>query len=479
LKGLGQRSDALAAIDNGAFDVLVVGGGIAGAGVLLEAALRGYRAALVERRDFASGTSSRSSKLVHGGLRYVAQGQLGIVRDSLRERADLLRTAPTLVRPMPHLFPLRSRAHALAVRATLVAYDLLGSRPRHRVLSSSEAAEQEPRLAGVAAHGAASYSEAQVDDVRLVFAALAAAAASGAVAVNHVAARRWTARGGGMHIELRDELAAASLVTQARVVVLAIGSWLDSSQAPVELRPAKGIHLVLKETPPRNAIIGRSPRDGRYLTIMPWHGHVLVGTTDTPASREELDDPRPNRDDVAYLLEGARPFYPDAAEHIRAAWAGIRPLVDARATNTARLSREEQIVSPEPNVYAIAGGKLTTFRAIGRRVLDIVDERLGRPPQRTAVALVDPLPIDGLALAPDLPFTQEQLIAGARLGMVATLDDLLTHRLGITLVAPDSVIAHASEWAQLAGAELGWSPTTVEREAAAATRQAHDLVAPP
>src|SRR5439155_1593111 len=227
MSGLGRRGDALAGLSERSFDVLVVGGGIVGAGVLLEATLRGYRAALVERNDFASGTSSRSSKLVHGGLRYLARGEVGIVRTALR-----------------------------------------------------------------------------------------------------------------------DERGGATIEVEARCVVVAVGAHFGDARADFDwramaLRPAKGIHAVLRVTPRDANVLIRSPRDGRYLNTLPWHGHVLAGTTDTPASREEIDDPRPSAEDVAYVLDAVRPLYPDSDKRVRAAWAGIRPLINAGGATTVGLSRED------------------------------------------------------------------------------------------------------------------------------------------
>ena len=464
MSGVGRRADALARIADGSFDVLVVGGGIVGAGVLLDATLRGYRAALVERDDFASGTSSRSSKLIHGGLRYFARGEIGIVRDSLRERAHLVATAPTLVRPMRHIFPMRTRSAALIARTTLTGYDLLGSRPRHRVMTAREIAS-DAQLATIAPSGAIEYWEAQADDTRLVFATLAAAVGRGAVAVNHVSA---VARRDGA-VQLRDGVDGRGLDVETRAVVFAVGAWLGDARAEFDwsslrLRPAKGIHVVLRVRP-RDANVLMRARDGRYLNCMPWHEHVLAGTTDTPATRDEIDDPRAGADDIAYVLDAVRPLYPDAAGSVRAVWAGVRPLVDTRARTTARLSREDQIVPMGRGAFAVAGGKMTTFQAMARRAVDAVDAYLGQKRSAPPVTLTDPLPQTGVRLAPDVPFTWDQLETAARDGMVETLDDLLTQRVGITLVAPDLVRAQADAFAQRIAPIVGWDEARIAREA--------------
>ena len=462
--GLGRRADALATLANGAWDVLVVGGGIAGAGALLEATMRGQRAALIERSDFASGTSSRSSKLVHGGLRYLARGEVRMVRDALRERAALERIAPEIVRPMPHVFPIPSRGGGLAIRATLALYDLLGSHPRHRVMRRAEIVER--GLAAVAPHGAAAYWEAQADDMRLVFATLLAAAARGAAAVNYVGATGRRTVGERVRVVARDVMGGDTFEIDAGRVVVAVGAWLGDERAgfdwaDLRLRPAKGIHVVLRVPPHDANVLMRSARDGRYLNTLPWHGHVLAGTTDTPASRMEIDDPRATPEDVAYVLDAVRPLYPKADQQVRAVWAGVRPLVEADAATTAALSREDRVVSLAPSVVAIAGGKLTTYRAMARRALDALDV----PQRRQEVHLADPLPATGARLVSDLPYTRDQLETGARIGLVRHLDDLLTHRLGITLLAPDAVMTHADEWARLVAPLVGWSEADAMREA--------------
>ena len=208
----------------------------------------------------------------------------------------------------------------------------------------------------------------------------------------------------------------------------------------------------------------RSPRDGRYLNTLPWHGHVLAGTTDTPASREEIDDPRPSAEDVAYVLDAVRPLYPDSDKRVRAAWAGIRPLINAGGVTTVGLSREDEIASPEPGVLAVAGGKMTTYQAMARRTMDLVDREIGRRRASEEVALDDPLPPSGTRLVSDAPFTRGELEAAARHGMVETLDDLLTQRVGITLVAPDAVREHAREWAKVVAPILGWDESRAARE---------------
>jgi glycerol-3-phosphate dehydrogenase len=271
-------------------------------------------------------------------------------------------------------------------------------------------------------------------------------------------------------VALHDDRSQATLETATRCVVAAVGAHFGDTRADFDwramaLRPAKGIHVVLRVKARDANVLMRSARDGRYLNTLPWHEHVLAGTTDTPASHDEIDEPRPTAEDVAYVLDAVRPLYPDADQRVRATWAGIRPLINAGAATTVGLSREEEIVSPEPGVFAVAGGKMTTYRAMARRTMDLVDRHVGRRRASEDVPLSDPLPTTGRRLVADAPFTRGELEAAARDGMVETLDDLLTQRLGITLVAPDAVREHAREWARIVAPILGWDETRVAREA--------------
>lgn len=385
MAGLGARDRALGTLDGGQLDVLVVGG-INGAGVLLEAVLRGYRAGLVEAVDFASGASGRSTKLVHGGLRYLARGELAIVREAARERDRLLRLAPDLVTPLPYLLPLDSRLERERGRLVLALYDHLGlgALPRHRFVTQGDLATRFRAYAHLGPHGAWEYFEAQTEDARLTIAVLRAAVERGAVVANHVV---WTGQrpdDGGNVVELRDALGGGRFEVRASCLVLAVGAALGmaasrSGWKGIDIRPGKGVHLVLRTTafPASHALAVREPQDRRYLTLRPWRGHLLVGSTDTPADDSELRSGRVQRHEIEYLLAGTRRALPDADLALRAAWSGFRPLIGG-GTSTVSLSREDRIFTPGDGVLAVCGGKLTTFRPIARRALDLIDARSGR-----------------------------------------------------------------------------------------------------
>ena len=463
---LGRRDDALERLRRDDFDLLVVGGGIVGAGVALEASLHGLRCALVEGADFASGASSRSSKLVHGGFRYLATGDVDVVRESLAERAFLVRNAPTLVRPLAQRIPIEPIADIADGFAHLLETytQLAGERtslPPHR-----------------RRRDAFEYYEAVTEDFRLTLAVLRAAAARGATVVNHVRLVGLESGSDAVRAELRDELARERFTATARGVVLAVGARIGelarklgrADDAPV--RPSRGTHVVLRLDGRRlpTAIATRHPDDGRPIFVLPWKGHVLLGTTDTPCGREGPAEAPATRQDVAYLLDGIRPVLPDGCEPA-AAWTGVRCLyADRDGGSTVDLSRGDRLLELAPRVVAVTGGKLTTFRPVARRALRLAVASCGleaAPRPARFPQLRETLPAAGRGddeLLPGLELGRAALRAAARDELAATLDDVLTQRLGISLVAPADAAARAPAWADEVGDVLGWSAAKRERQ---------------
>jgi glycerol-3-phosphate dehydrogenase len=412
---LGARRDALARLGAaGELDVLVVGGGASGAGIVLEATLRGYRCALVEGADFASGTSGRSTKQIHGGLRYLA------AYDRLAEPSPL---------------------------------------PASRALTPAEVREAVPWLSGN--EGGFEYHEAAASDTRLTLAFMTAAAERGAIVVNHL---RVTAVEPPAAVAV-DTLSRHSLTLRARHVVLAVGPWLqqfahETGLPEVPLRPARGTHLVLRqpEPPLEIAVVLHHPADRRPLVLFPWRGHLLLGTTDAACDPETIKHPLPTRADVAYLLEGLRVLAPDWRVTVTAAWAGVRPLLAADSEReTVDVSRQDKLLDLAPGVLGIASGKLTTLPAVAHRVCNLLEQRLGTPsgPAARFPHLTNPL----ASLS-----QEEQLLDASRHEMVATLDDLLTQRLCISLVSPEVALERAPEWAMLVASTMGWSSAEQEQQ---------------
>ncbi len=526
---LANRGDALRRAAREGVDLLVVGGGITGAGVLRDAASRGLRALLVERSDFAAGTSSRSSKLVHGGLRYLAHGQLGVVRQSCRERDLLMRRNPHLVRPVPFLFPAyrESKVPLWQVRAALWAYSALDGfqrSARFRMVGADDVAAYCPDLRRHDLQGAGLYWDAQVDDARLVLETLKSARGFGAEAVNHAEAVGF-ARGPDGRIaaaEVRDQLGGGVHRVPALAVVNAAGPavervrGLDRPVARPSLRPAKGVHLVIpRERVPASGAVTFEAADGRHLFLLPWDDVALLGTTD--AFSDELDEPVATIEEVHYVLEAANRAFPRAAlttNDLRSVFAGVRPLAaepDAERPPSS-VSREHRIWEDASGLVSAAGGKLTTYRATGEQVVDRalaqlpsarrraagrsrtaehplrVDDfdraelesrlgsRFGVAPER-AEYLVRTWGADAETLLAEAPpalrrpigrsrFTFAEIPWSLRTELAADLCDLLERRLRLAIFSVGQGIGELDEIAAVAGEAAGWDAERRRAEAA-------------
>lgn len=375
----------LRALSNETFDVLVVGGGIVGAGAALDAATRGLRVALLEAQDWASGTSSRSSKLIHGGLRYLQSRDFSLVREALHERGVLARSAPHLVRAIPVLYPLRRRlVERPYVTAGVLLYDGLARLeggtdgfPKHRQLRRKAIQEQAPAL-GTQFVGGIEYYDGQVDDARFVLTVVRTAAAHGAVVANRVLVTGLERSGDRIvGVRAREAESGAEHLVRARVVVSATGAWsenfgkLSGPDTVLHLRPSKGVHLVV----PRDRIASRTslivPTERSVLFILPWGDHWIIGTTDTEWSYQ-LARPAATGRDIAYLLGEVNRVLADPLDRddVEAVYAGIRPLIASTAADTTRLSREHAVSTPRPGLVLVSGGKYTTYRLMARDAID-------------------------------------------------------------------------------------------------------------
>jgi len=375
------------------FDVLIIGGGITGAGIARDLALRGATVALVEQDDFASGTSSRSTKLIHGGLRYLERRDLGLVFEACRERLILQQIAPHLVRPLPLMIPLYrgARRSRTLVHAGLTLYDLLalGRNPHtHRMLSVDEARQRQPLLDPHGLTGAALYWDCRMDDARLCLENVIAAREAGAVAVNYTRVTTLLRRAGriaGVVVEDREN--REMLEVSAKVVVNASGPWLDRVGALAEnwtprLRPTRGAHLLVPRlTGGEEALYLSADRDDRMFFVIPWGEQSLIGTTD-------LDDCNPpevvtvTTGETDYLLAEAARYLPAtclSASDVVASFAGIRPLLAGRPGHESSVSREHALFESPEGLISIGGGKYTTYRSMAAEVADRVMARLGRP----------------------------------------------------------------------------------------------------
>jgi glycerol-3-phosphate dehydrogenase len=391
--GPAARHESLQALAAEPFELLVIGGGITGAGIAREAALAGVRTALVERQDFAAGTSSRSTRLVHGGVRYLEHGHLRLVFESSRERRLLLTLAPHLVRPLPFIWPVYrgARVPLWKVRAGLTLYDALAlfrNVGRHTVLSRDAVLLRESALQREGLVGGARYWDAATDDTRLTLANAIAAREAGAVVVNYAAvtgARRQGTQLDG--VLLRDELSGATLDVRVRTIINATGPWSDATAAltadpsaeagdrmPHVLGSA-GAHIAVPRQRLGNheAITIVSPVDGRVMFVIPAGVHAIIGTTERPAKRS-ADAIRATQADVSYLLTSVNRCFPYAdlrPDDVISAWCGIRPLAVARAgeQNAGSASREHAVTRRADGLVSVTGGKLTTYRAMAADVL--------------------------------------------------------------------------------------------------------------
>jgi len=429
-------------------DILVVGGGINGAGIARDAASRGLSVALCEQNDLAYGTSSRSSKLVHGGLRYLEQGELGLVFESVSERGTLMRLAPHLVTPLGFLVPVYKGAKPplALIRAGILIYEglsLFRSPKAHTTLSALEASRVAPGLRTEGLRGAPLYYDCATDDARLTLETAIDAAERGAVIATWTRVERFI-RGAGDLVRgavVRDVLRGESREVRARIVINATGPWTDRTLAmgsPGQhwLRPTKGVHLVVprEKLPVEHCVACFHPDDGRYLFVIPWGDCTYVGTTDTDYEGP-IEDVCASGADIRYLLRAVSHYFPSRAVaegDVTATWAGLRPLIDpGDQVSESKVSREERIDTNLDGVVTVAGGKLTTYRAMASEVVDAALEQLAlrsvapvglRPPDTTAVPLPGgrSFPAGGLeALVGELEAEAGTLVSAESLRLLA------------------------------------------------------------
>ncbi len=480
-----NRSAAIARLRAGeTWDVLIAGGGATGLYAALDAASRGYRTLLLERGDFASGTSSRSSKLIHGGVRYLRQGRPGFVRAALFERTLLLRNAPDLVHPRDFIVPVYSAWEKFFYGTGLKCYDLLarGHQPQSsRVLSRAETLAAVPTLQPGRLTGGVRYSDGQFDDAALAVAVACAAWTNGGALLNHAPVTALIKTGGRIRgAVLRDEETGETFEAGARIIVNATGVFadefrrLDEPGAAPTLAPSQGAHVVLPREflPGETALMIPKTSDGRVLFAIPWHDRVLLGTTDTEV-KEIVREPVPFAEEVDFLLGHAARYLTRAPTRadVLSAFAGLRPLVKTGSSPARALARDHIIGVSPAGLVTITGGKWTTARKMAEDVINRAADLAGLParPCRTA-ALPVPSPFFPTAGVPDDAF----VAAAVRETMARTVEDVLARRSRVLFLdaraAAGAAPRVAAVIAQALARPAAWQLAQVESFRALAAR---------
>jgi glycerol-3-phosphate dehydrogenase len=506
-----------------AWDIVVVGGGITGAGILREAARLKLRVLLVEQRDFAWGTSSRSSKLVHGGLRYLKTGQLGLTRTSVLGREQLLAEGPGLIDPLGFLLAQYEEdgAGRLVYGAGLTIYDLMALQWSHRYYSPGDFQMMAPYITPAGLRGGFQYMDAQTDDARLVLRIIREASGDGGVALNYVRAEELVRddEGKPIAVRLRDVLTNRTTDVRARAIINATGAWADALREQVgaerRIRPLRGSHLIFPawRFPVAQAVSFMHPIDGRPVFAFPWEGVTLVGTTDVDCPPPLQHDPGITGDEVAYLMAAVTAHFPALdlnLDDVIATFAGIRPVIGSGKADPSDESRDH-VIWQENGLLTVTGGKLTTFRQVARQALEQVCEVLDDPRSeagKSRLALLHddvPVlnPVAELPTGRDTALSEESrrrllgrygsdaadLVAAARPGeleaipgtivlwaelrwsaraeAVAHMEDFLLRRVRLGLLLPRGGAEHLPRIRAIVQAELGWDDARWAAEEAA------------
>ena len=517
-----HRATSLQQLAHDEFDVVVIGGGITGAGAVLDASTRGLKVALVERDDFASGTSSKSSKLIHGGLRYLQQGDVHLVYQALRERKRLRKNAPHLVSVLPFMIPILtkngvvSKKIARALGSAMWMYDITGGwriGKIHRRLSAKKAFAHLPTMPREKLASAYLYFDAEADDARLVVAVLQTAADRGAVIANRCSVSSISSASTTSHtLTVVDTVTGQPFAVRTRSIINATGVWADDIRAldekvhPDTIRPAKGVHLTVPWEKVRNdlAVVIPVPRDRRSLFVVPWipngdgtYRFTYIGTTDTDYTGP-VNDPQCTKDDIEYVLDALNASITTGVtkDDVTGVWSGLRPLVKSDAPTsgrTADLSRRHKVVASAQGIVTVTGGKLTTYREMAEDAVDEVCRLLdvkkssktktlslhGARGARTSnnpgdahlysrygsyasdlKKMIEQDPTLGQELVPGLPYLRCEAIYAVTHEMAVTVDDVLTRRTRARLLDRRACVAAVRDVATLIGPHLGWDDTT-------------------
>lgn len=487
-------------------DVLIIGGGATGLGLAVDAATRGYRTALVEAADFAQATSSRATKLVHGGVRYLASGQVHLVYEALRERKVMLRNAPHLVHALPFITPAYNWFELPYYGAGLMAYDVLSGQSslgRTRILSAAETRQRIPGICARDLKGGVLYFDGQFDDARLALALARTAEDHGASVLNYVRCTGFHKQDGKMAgVQLQDVETGRLLEVHARSVINATGIFVDDlrtaddSSASNMLSVSRGTHIVVPSEVlgSQNAIMVPKTKDSRIIFAIPWLGRVVIGTTDLPAAKSAME-PGHERSEIDFLIDTINPYLARKVTYddILSVFSGLRPLVSKGHVKSSKLSREHVIEVSSSGLITVAGGKWTTYRRMAEDTLATAI-RSGMLPARPCVTRTVRLhgapkePVKEAALLrygtdateivalwesdsemrrlldPALPFTHAEVVYAARRERARTVEDVLSRRTRALLLDAKAAERSAHSVAELLARELGHSPEWIEQQ---------------
>ena len=501
-----ERSQTISAL-SGTFDILVIGGGATGLGIAVDAASRGYRIALVEGGDFAQATSSRATKLVHGGVRYLASGQIHLVTEALHERALMLKNAPHLVKIQPFITPTYTWLELPYYAVGLKLYDVISGKASlgpTQVLSSKETADRLPGLSTTNLKGSILYHDGQFDDARFALALALTAQEEGAVVANYVRAVQLTKLDGKITGAIVHDVETGQEITvRAQVVINAAGIFLDELRGedqpglPKLLSTSRGTHIVVdaRALGSENAIMVPKTPDGRVIFAIPWLGKVIIGTTDLPSATVDTE-PGHQESEIDYLLETINPYLSEklTREDVLSVFSGLRPLVTGASGATSKLSREHFIDKSPSGLITVAGGKWTTYRRMAEDALSFAIKAgmLPNAPCKTrdlrlhGAVLMQDTPEHLRAYGADapqvmalerepgmdekldaaLPFTVAQVVFAVRYEMALTVEDVLSRRTRALLLDAEAVRRAAPKVARIMAAELGKSGQWAQEQAA-------------
>jgi glycerol-3-phosphate dehydrogenase len=504
------------------WDMLVIGGGATGVGVAIDAAARGYDVLLLEQSDFGKGTSSRSTKLAHGGVRYLEQGNVGLVMQALRERDLLAQNAPHVVHDLAFIVPSYSWWEAPFYGIGLKLYQLLA---RHhafgstRMLSREETLGYSPNLKAKGLRGGALYHDGQFDDARLLINMVSTAHERGAALLNYTAVAGFIqdSQGNITGVQVRDEETGREFPVASKVVINATGAFSDrlrqlaQPEAPPMIAPSQGIHLVFRRSflPGQNAIIIPHTSDGRVLFAIPWYGHTLVGTTDTPVSAASLE-PVAMEHEIDFILSMAAQYLAKAPTRrdVLSVFAGVRPLVrSGKSRLSAALSRDHRIHVDRSGLVSVMGGKWTTCRRMAEDCVDQAARLAGLPGKACptpnlrihgfhesrnrfgslavygsdAPAILELVKTDsalGQSLHSDLPYIGAEVLWAVRQEMARTVEDVLARRTRALFLNARAALEMAPRVAAIMAAELGWSDAIADGQIAAFREVASHYILP-